>query len=89
MANRQAFWSSPKGVAALVMIAAVTYFLLMEHREHLFQALPYLIFLMCPLMHLFMHRGHHHHHHHGSGSHRHHPDQRGQEKQSEENDNDR
>ncbi len=40
------------------MIGAVTYFLLMEHRQHLFQWLPFLIIALCPLMHLFMHGGH-------------------------------
>jgi hypothetical protein len=34
--------------------------LIIEHRPHLFGWLPYLIILACPLMHLFMHRGHHH-----------------------------
>jgi hypothetical protein len=31
-----------------------------EHRIHLLGAIPYLILLACPLMHLFMHRGHRH-----------------------------
>lgn len=68
--SNKSFWVSSNGLAALVFIGAVTYFLLMEHREHLFQALPYLIFLLCPLMHLFMHRGNRHdgHHHPGGGS---------------------
>lgn len=56
------FWLSSKGLAALILIAGVSYFLLMEHHQHLFAALPYLILLLCPLMHLFMHRGHHHGH---------------------------
>ena len=34
------------------------FFLLTEHRAHFFGALPYLLVLLCPLMHLFMHRGH-------------------------------
>jgi hypothetical protein len=34
--------------------------LIIEHRPHLFGWLPYLIILACPLMHFFMHRGHHH-----------------------------
>ena len=54
----QSFWFTPKGLAALGLIGAVSYFLLMEHREHLFQFLPFLILLLCPLMHLFMHGGH-------------------------------
>ncbi|APR67168.1 hypothetical protein CN03_09615 [Thalassolituus oleivorans] len=40
------------------LIASVTYFLLMEHRQHLFLYLPFIIILLCPLMHIFMHGGH-------------------------------
>ena len=34
------------------------FFLLSEHRAHLIGWLPWLILLACPLMHVFMHRGH-------------------------------
>jgi len=40
--------------------------LIAEHRVHVLGALPWLILLACPLMHLFMHRGHSH----GSHDHR-------------------
>jgi hypothetical protein len=44
---------------ALVVFAAIALFLLWEeHEAHLLGALPYLILLLCPLLHLFMHRGH-------------------------------
>lgn len=39
-------------------LAIAIFFLLTEHRAHLFGALPYLLLLACPLMHLYMHRGH-------------------------------
>lgn len=64
--DRKSFWFSSNGIAALLFIGAVTYFLLMEHRDHLFQALPFLIILLCPLMHLFMHGGHGHGGHRGA-----------------------
>jgi hypothetical protein len=34
------------------------FFLLAEHRAHVFPYLPWLILLACPLMHFFMHGGH-------------------------------
>ena len=37
--------------------AVALFFLLTEHRAHLFGVLPFLFLLACPLMHLFMHRG--------------------------------
>ena len=46
-------------------MAAAGFFLLAEHRAHLFGALPYLLFLACPLMHLFHHHGAHGAHRHG------------------------
>jgi hypothetical protein len=57
------FWRSGQGIAALLLIVAVSYFLLIEHRQHFFEYLPYLILLACPLMHVFMHGGHGHGHH--------------------------
>ena len=52
------FWSSRYAIGLLVMGAVAAYFLLSEHRAHFFAALPFLLLLACPLMHVFMHRGH-------------------------------
>ena len=41
------------------------FFLFVEHQAHLFGFLPYALVLLCPLMHLFMHRGHGRHDHGG------------------------
>lgn len=38
-------------------------FLLRDHTSHVFSVLPFLILLACPLMHLFMHKGHGGHDH--------------------------
>lgn len=45
----------------LAFLAIGGFFLVTEHRAHLFGILPYLLLLLCPLMHLF-HRGHGKHH---------------------------
>jgi len=46
----------------LAVFAVIALFLLWgEHKVHLLGALPWLILLACPLMHLFMHGGHGHH----------------------------
>lgn len=50
-------WRSPLGIFMLVAGAVGIYYLLTEHLTHFGQAIPYLILLACPLMHLF---GHHH-----------------------------
>lgn len=56
--QKTSFWFTSKGLAALGLIAAASYFLLMEHRQHVWQYLPLLILLACPFMHIFMHGGH-------------------------------
>lgn len=68
-----AFWKSPAGVSLLVAALAGGFYLVTEHQAHLFGVLPYLILLACPLMHLFMHKGHGHGGHGGHGGHRHAP----------------
>ena len=54
--GRWVFW-------IFVIIAAS--FLVSEHRMHVLGALPFLILLACPLLHLFMHGGHGAHGGHG------------------------
>jgi hypothetical protein len=48
-----------KGVALILALAGISYYLLSVHLEHVAVALPYLLLLACPLMHIFGH-GHHH-----------------------------
>ncbi|MDO9235532.1 MAG: DUF2933 domain-containing protein [Aquabacterium sp.] len=64
------FWRSRYAIGLLVLGAIAAYFLLSEHRAHFFGALPFLLLLACPLMHVFMHHGHggHHHQHGDNGS---------------------
>lgn len=50
----------------VAVIAAGLFWLLSEHWRHASGFLvyaPFLLFLACPLMHLFMHHGHGHDHH--------------------------
>ena len=47
------------GRIALGVFAVVAgYFLWTEHRAHVVAYLPWALFALCPLMHVFMHRGH-------------------------------
>jgi len=54
------FWRSPAGLTLFVAVAVGGFYLVTEHTAHMLGALPYVILLACPLMHLFMHRGHSH-----------------------------
>jgi len=54
----KSFWGSRYAIGLIVLGAIAAYFLLSEHRAHFFGALPFLLLLACPLMHVFMHRGH-------------------------------
>ena len=65
----RSFWGSRYAIGLLVLGAIAAYFLLSEHRAHFFGALPFLLLLACPLMHVFMHGGHGRHG--GSSAHRH------------------
>ena len=62
------FLRSRWAIGALVMGAVAGWFLLSEHRAHALAALPYLLLLACPLMHVFMHGSHRSHGGHGDGS---------------------
>ena len=53
------FLGSKLGWAATLLVAALASYLLWTHTGHVVSALPYLLLLVCPLMHVF---GHHHGH---------------------------
>ncbi len=64
------FWRSRYAIGLLALGGIAAYLLLGEHRAHFLGALPLLLLLACPLMHVFMHHGHDGHgadrpHHHG------------------------
>ena len=61
------FWRSKPGIALGMLLVIVLFYLAREHYGHMLGLLPYMILLLCPLMHVF---GHHHggHSHHGETS---------------------
>lgn len=50
----------PVWVAVCGFLAIAVFLLWEEHEAHILGATPYLLLLACPLIHLFMHRGHRH-----------------------------
>ena len=55
--ERSWLWS-PRGLVLLAFLAVAAFFLMTEHRAHVLGALPYVLFLLCPLLHLLMHGRH-------------------------------
>ena len=55
------FLGSTAGLAVCLALAALGLYLLMTHTGHVLLALPYVVLLACPLMHVFSH-GHGHRH---------------------------
>lgn len=49
----------PSNQLLLGVVAIPAFFLVRTHWIHLMDFLPYLLLLLCPLMHLFMHGSHH------------------------------
>ena len=62
--NRVAFEliGTPSGWALTLALAGLGAYLFATHAGHILSAAPYLLLLLCPLMHLFGHRGHGHGH---------------------------
>lgn len=54
------FRRSAAGLTLLVAAAIGGFLLFTEHRAHVLGLLSYALLLACPLMHIFMHRGHRH-----------------------------
>ena len=56
--RRPALIGTPTGWVLSLAIAALGAYLLVYRTSHALLALPYLLLMACPLMHLFMHGGH-------------------------------
>ena len=48
----------PSGLILLAFLAIAAFFLITEHRAHIFGILPFVLLLLCPVLHLFMHGRH-------------------------------
>lgn len=52
------WFRSASGWAWIGFAAIAAFYLFTEHRAHVLGTLPFAIFLLCPLLHVFHHRGH-------------------------------
>jgi hypothetical protein len=52
------WFRSRTGIVLLVFLAIAAFFLITEHTAHVLGVLPFLLVLLCPLLHLFLHGRH-------------------------------
>jgi len=52
------WFSSRAGLVLIAFVAIAAFFLITEHRAHVFGILPYLLVFACLVLHLFMHGKH-------------------------------
>jgi hypothetical protein len=65
VSRQGSFFKSRAGIVLLVFLAIAAFYLIAEHRAHLAGILPWLFLAACPLLHVFMHKGHGSHGGHG------------------------
>jgi DUF2933 family protein len=58
IASIRCFLSSKIGLAFTLGLSVLGVYLLWTHTGHVLLAVPYVVLLACPLMHLFGHHGH-------------------------------
>lgn len=56
--RHRSFFRSPMDLVLLGFLAIAAFFLLAEHTAHVFGVLPYLLVLLCPLLHWLLHGRH-------------------------------
>lgn len=56
--GKASFWGSGTGILLCLVTAVAALVLIVDHREHALQWLPYALLLACPLLHMFMHGSH-------------------------------
>lgn len=55
-AKPASYWRFTPAITVCVLLGIAGIALILKHRAHVLDWLPYLVLLACPLMHLFMHR---------------------------------
>lgn len=68
--NLKQWIQSPAGFVVLGLAAFVAVYLITEHTSHVLNLLPYLLLLLCPLLHFFMMGRMHQQHSHKPDDHR-------------------
>jgi hypothetical protein len=68
--NKVVWWKTPFGITVIFFFAVAGYFLIKEHTAHIGNNWIWLILLLCPLMHIFMHGSHGGHDSHGHSDHK-------------------
>lgn len=49
--HEKSWWLSLRGFVIFIVLIAIGYYLFEKHRAHLFNVLPLVLLLLCPLMH--------------------------------------
>jgi len=57
---RPSFLKTPFGVVSTIAAVGASVYLWVAHKDHVLALLPFALLAACPLMHVFMHRGHGH-----------------------------
>jgi len=57
--EKSSFWKSRTGISLCAFVAIAAVLLVLEHRAHALQWLPFALLLACPLLHLFHGHGGH------------------------------
>ncbi|NMM26479.1 MAG: DUF2933 domain-containing protein [Glaciimonas sp.] len=52
------YWKSRTGIVLIMLALVAAFYVLREHWAHVVGNWPYLLLLLCPLMHFFGHGGH-------------------------------
>lgn len=65
--DEKGLFGSAAGWVLMGFLGIGGFYLISEHWAHLIGFLPWILLLACPLLHMFMHRGHGGHGGHGNG----------------------